>query len=47
MGETLSEILHLLETLGLEERHIRGIIDAYREEYRFAREALGKPMSSP
>jgi len=46
LGETLSEILHLLETLGLEERHIRGIMDAYREEYRFAREALGKPMSS-
>lgn len=46
IGETLSEILHRLNGLGIEERHIRGIMDTYREEYRFARAALGKPMSS-
>lgn len=46
IGETLSEILHALNTLGIEEGHVTGIMDAYREEYRFAREALGKPMSS-
>lgn len=46
VGETLSEILHALDTLGLGAEHIMGIMDAYRQEYRFAREALGKPLSS-
>lgn len=46
VGETLCEILHALVTLGLSAEHITGIMDAYRQEYRFAREALGKPMSS-
>jgi len=44
VGETLSEILHALVTLGLGADHITGIMDAYRQEYRLAREALGKPM---
>ena len=47
IGETLSEILYALNKLGLEAIHIMGIMDAYRQEYRFAREALGKPMSPP
>ena len=46
VGETLCEILHALVTLDLSAEHITGIMDAYRQEYRFAREALGKPMSS-
>ncbi|RMR62320.1 hypothetical protein [Pseudomonas cichorii] len=46
IGETLSETLHMLTTLGIEESSIRGVMDAYRGEYRFARAALGKPMSS-
>lgn len=45
IGETLSEILYALNKLGVESTHILGIMDAYRQEYRFAREALGKPMS--
>lgn len=45
IGETLSEILYALNKLGLEATHIMGIMDAYRQEYRFAREAFGRPMS--
>jgi hypothetical protein len=45
IGETLSEILYTLKKLGVEASHIMGIMDAYRQEYRFAREALGKPMA--
>lgn len=45
IGETLSEILYALNKLGIEATHIMGIMDAYRQEYRFARAALGKPMS--
>lgn len=44
IGESLSELLYALIKLGVEPCHIRGIMDAYRQEYRFAREALGKPM---
>ncbi|KFE52414.1 hypothetical protein [Pseudomonas syringae] len=44
VGETLSEILHALVALGLGTDHITGVMDAYRQEYRLAREALGKPM---
>jgi hypothetical protein len=46
IGETLSELLHSLTKMGVEAHCITGIMDAYRQEYRFAREALGKPMSS-
>jgi hypothetical protein len=45
IGETLTETLYALNTLGVEATHIVGIMDAYRQEYRIAREALGKPMS--
>lgn len=45
IGETFSEILYALNKLGVEATHIMGIMDAYRQEYRFAREAHGKPMS--
>lgn len=45
IGETLTETLFALNTLGVEATHIVGIMDAYRQEYRIAREALGKPMS--
>ena len=45
IGETLSEILYALNKLGVEAAHIEGMMDAYRQEYRFAREALGRPMS--
>jgi len=46
IGETLSEISHALVKLGLSSDNITGIMDAYRQEYRFAREALGKPMNT-
>ncbi len=45
IGETLSELLYSLNKMGVEAGCIMGIMDAYRQEYRFAREALGKPMS--
>jgi hypothetical protein len=45
IGETLSELLYSLNKMGVEAHCITGIMDAYREEYRFAREALGKPMN--
>jgi hypothetical protein len=45
IGETLSELLYALNKIGIEASHITGIMDAYGQEYRFAREALGKPMS--
>lgn len=46
IGETLSELLYALNRMGVEAHYITGIMDAYRQEYSFAREALGKPMNS-
>lgn len=47
IGETLSLIRQGLVDVGMDAEHIIGIMDAYRCEYRFARDALGKPMTPP
>ena len=44
VAETLAVLLHALITLGIAAEHITAIMDAYKEEYRHARQALGKPI---
>lgn len=46
VAEALSLIRSSLSDQGFSAEHIAGVMDAYRTEYRIARELLGKPMEA-